>query len=114
MEMGSNYITMRNIHTYALKFINILLESILSGYTQKMYKSVKFESPEGNGKFTLKIKLKKKKNLASYLQGLNLAKKKQFRNELHTPTILAKRCRNNEKAHTCESSRTRRGVCHPA
>lgn len=106
---------MRNIHTYALKFINILLESILSGYTQKMYKPSNL-SPrrETGGKFTLKIKLKKKKNLASYLQGLNLAKKKQFRNELHTPTILAKRCRNNEKAHTCESSRTRRGVCHPA
>ena len=42
--------TMCNVHTYALKFINTLLESILSGYTKKMYKSVKFESQEGNGR----------------------------------------------------------------
>lgn len=38
---------MRNIHTYALKFIDTLLEGILSGYTQKICKSVKFESSEG-------------------------------------------------------------------
>lgn len=59
---------MRNIHTYALKFINILLESILSGYTQKMYKSVKFESPGGNHTKQKQCE-KRKKLVGGYLQG---------------------------------------------